>query len=127
MYEATWMKNAPLRSNSSIKQNFTHLVYVIVEILLCSVALHKQILMVIFFPYSFPPSSPFSLLPLLSALFPSSPLFSLMHYPRVRPGGPSSLSCIPPSFFHMIHLKVGVASPYPHALKHVSISQDWMV
>ncbi len=69
------MKNAPLRSNSSIKQNFTHLVYVIVEILLCFVALHKQILIVIFFPYSFPPSSPFSRLPPLSALFPSFPLF----------------------------------------------------
>lgn len=58
--------------------------------------------------------------PFLSPFFPYAPS-------RVRPGGPSSLSCVPPSFSHMIHPKVGVASPYPHALKHVSIPQDWMV
>jgi hypothetical protein len=43
--------------------------------------------------------------------------FSIMHHPRVGPGGPSSLSCVPPSFTHMIHPKVGVASPLPPCIK----------
>jgi len=111
------MKNAPLQSNSSIKQNFTHLVYVIVEILLCFVALHKQILIVIFFPYFFPPSLPsFSL---TSSVCPFSFLSPFFPYaPSQSKAWCSPLPLLSSSFI-LLHdpSKSGCGFPLPPCIK----------